>query len=71
MALLGASCGHGGIGHARVESPDIVLLDLSIPAPGGIETTQRIKREVPSAGIIALAVEEDEDQLFAGSHHRA
>ncbi len=45
-------------------SPDIVLLDLSLPAPGGIETTQRIKREVPSAGIIALAVAEDEDQLF-------
>ncbi len=44
--------------------PDIVLLDLSLPAPGGIETTQRIKREVPSAGIIALAVAEDEDQLF-------
>ncbi len=32
--------------------------------PGGIETTQRIKREVPSAGIIALAVAEDEDMLF-------
>ena len=45
-------------------NPDIVLLDLSLPAPGGIETTQRIKREVPSAGIIALAVAEDEDQLF-------
>src|SRR4029078_541099 len=45
-------------------SPDIVLLDLSLPAPGGIATTQRIKREVPSAGIIALAVAEDEDQLF-------
>ncbi|MFN8519121.1 MAG: response regulator transcription factor [Chloroflexota bacterium] len=44
--------------------PDIVLLDLSIPAPGGIETTQRIKREVPGAGIIALAVGEDEDMLF-------
>src|SRR5918999_5995404 len=45
-------------------SPDIVLLDLSLPAPGGVETTQRIKREVPSIGIIALAVAEDEDQLF-------
>ena len=45
-------------------SPDIILMDLSLPSPGGIETTQRIKREVPSAGIIALAVAEDEDQLF-------
>ncbi len=44
--------------------PEIVLLDLSIAPPGGIETTQRIKREVPSAAIIALAMEEDEDQLF-------
>ena len=45
-------------------SPDIVLLDLSLPAPGGIDTTQRIKREVPSVGIVAFAVAEDEDQLF-------
>jgi DNA-binding NarL/FixJ family response regulator len=45
-------------------SPDTVLLDLSLPPPGGIETTQRIKREIPSVGIIALAVAEDEDQLF-------
>jgi DNA-binding NarL/FixJ family response regulator len=49
---------------AQATLPEIVLLDLSIAPPGGIETTQRIKREVPSAGIIALAVDEDEDQLF-------
>src|SRR4029079_9535929 len=45
-------------------SPDIILMDLSIPAPGGIETTQRIKRELPSTGIIVLAQSEDEDALF-------
>src|SRR5688500_620253 len=45
-------------------SPDIILMDLSLPSPGGIETTQRIKRELPSTGIIVLAVNEDEDALF-------
>jgi DNA-binding NarL/FixJ family response regulator len=45
-------------------SPDIVLMDLSLGSPGGIETTQRIKRELPSAAIIVLAVNEDEDALF-------
>ena len=45
-------------------SPDIILMDLSLPAPGGIETTQRIKRELPSTGIIVLAATEDEDALF-------
>ena len=45
-------------------SPDIILMDLSLPSPGGIETTSRIKRELPSTGIIVLAVSEDEDSLF-------
>jgi DNA-binding NarL/FixJ family response regulator len=39
-------------------------MDLSLPAPGGIEATRRIKRELPSAGIILLASDEDEDALF-------
>ncbi|MBI2763184.1 MAG: response regulator transcription factor [Chloroflexi bacterium] len=45
-------------------SPNVILMDLSLPAPGGIETTQRIKRELPSVLIIVLAAQEDEDALF-------
>ena len=59
-----AEDGRDAFSLASELSPDIVLLDLSLPPPGGIETTQRIKREVPSIGIVALAVAEDEDQLF-------
>jgi DNA-binding NarL/FixJ family response regulator len=32
------------VDRALETSPDIVLMDLSLPPPGGIETTQRIKR---------------------------
>ena len=45
-------------------SPDLILMDLTLPSPGGIETTQRIKRELPACGIIVLAQTEDEDALF-------
>ena len=45
-------------------NPDVILMDLSLPSPGGIETTQRVKRELPSTSIIVLAVSEDEDALF-------
>jgi DNA-binding NarL/FixJ family response regulator len=45
-------------------SPDVILMDSSLPAPGGIETTQRIKRELPSCGIIVLSAAEDEEDLF-------
>ncbi|HEX5466874.1 MAG TPA: response regulator transcription factor [Candidatus Limnocylindrales bacterium] len=52
------------VAAAQELAPDIVLMDLSLPSPGGIETTQRIKRELPSTGIIVLAVDEDEGALF-------
>ena len=52
------------IDRALETSPDIILMDLALPSPGGIETTQRIKRELPSTGIIVLASSEDEDALF-------
>jgi len=44
--------------------PAIILMDLSLPAPGGIEATQRIKRDLPATGIIILASDEDEEALF-------
>ena len=46
-------------------SPDIVLMDLSLPAPGGNDATQKIKRELPATGIIVLSPSEDEEDLFA------
>jgi DNA-binding NarL/FixJ family response regulator len=52
------------VDRAIETSPNVILMDLSLPSPGGIETTQRIKRELPSTAIIVLAVSEDEDALF-------
>jgi DNA-binding NarL/FixJ family response regulator len=59
-----AEDGRGAIELALETSPDIILMDLTLPAPGGIEATQRIKRELPATGIIVLAQIEDEDALF-------
>ncbi|HVA86898.1 MAG TPA: response regulator transcription factor [Candidatus Saccharimonadales bacterium] len=59
-----ASDSRTAIDMAVALSPDIILMDLNLPNPGGIETTQRIKRELQPAGIIVLAVNEDEEALF-------
>ena len=45
-------------------TPDVVLMDLGLPTPNGIETTQRVKRELPRTAVIVLASNDDEDQLF-------
>jgi DNA-binding NarL/FixJ family response regulator len=62
--------GEAADGRAALEatdalSPNIVLMDVTLPAPGGIETTQRIRREVPSTAVIVMAQDEDEESLFA------
>ena len=61
--------GEAGTGREAIEvveelTPDVVLMDLGLPAPNGIETTQRLKRELPHTGVIVLANNDDEDQLF-------
>ena len=59
-----AGNGRDALALAQEITPDVILMDLSLPAPNGIETTQRIKRELPHTGIIVLASNDDEDQLF-------
>ena len=49
---------------AFATNPDVILMDLSLPSPGGIETTQRVKRELPASAIVVLSTDEDEDALF-------
>ena len=60
-----AADGRAALEMAGMVSPSIVLMDLSLPAPGGLETTQRIRREFPAIAVVVMAHEEDEESLFA------
>jgi two-component system, NarL family, response regulator NreC len=40
--------------------PDVVLLDLSMPGPGGVEVTRRMKEILPDTRVLVLTVHEDE-----------
>jgi DNA-binding NarL/FixJ family response regulator len=60
-----AADGRAALEAAGVTSPNLVLMDLSLPAPGGLETTQRIRREFPAIAVIVMAQDEDEESLFA------
>jgi DNA-binding NarL/FixJ family response regulator len=46
-------------------NPDVILMDASLPSPGGIETTQRVRRELPATAVVVMAADEDEEALFA------
>ena len=59
-----AGSGRDALAMVQDVTPDVVLMDLGLPAPNGIETTQRLKRELPHTAVIVLASNDDEDQLF-------
>ena len=52
------------IGEAGTGREALATVEELLPAPNGIETTQRLKRELPHTGVIVLASNDDEDQLF-------
>jgi DNA-binding NarL/FixJ family response regulator len=60
-----ADSSRSAIEMAETHNPDVILMDASLPTPGGIETTQRIRRELPATAVIVMAVDEDEEALFA------
>jgi len=43
--------------------PDVVLMDISMPGIGGIETTRKLKESVPSVHVLMLTIHEDKGLL--------
>ncbi len=44
--------------------PNVILLDIRMPGPSGIEITQRLKREHPEIKIIVLSTYDDDEFLL-------
>ncbi|MGE5295155.1 MAG: response regulator [Solirubrobacterales bacterium] len=57
MEVVGqASDGHSAVDLARQLTPNVVLMDVSMPALNGIEATRAVLRESPSSRVIALSM---------------
>jgi len=55
--------GREGIQLAKEYRPNVVLMDINMPDMDGIQTTEIIVKEVPSAQIIIVSVQSDTDYL--------
>ena len=60
-----ASNGQEAIDMTEVESPDILIMDISMPVLSGVEATKRIKAARPDVAILILTVHTDIETIFS------
>lgn len=56
-----AGDGEEGVRLAAQLSPDVVLMDVSMPVLDGVEATRRVKEQTPTANIVMLTMHADAD----------
>jgi len=60
-----ATNGQDALGLAAQLDPDVVVMDLQMPALNGIEATRRLVASRPHIGVLVLTMFEDDDSVFA------
>ena len=66
FALVGqAASGAEAIAQAAALQPDIILMDIRMPEPNGIEATRRILATDPHIRIVILTMFDDDESVFA------
>lgn len=60
-----ADNGEEAVALARATTPDIVLMDLSMPVLDGVGATERITTEVPGTKVVVLTMHDDPDRTRA------
>jgi DNA-binding NarL/FixJ family response regulator len=54
-----AADGHEAIDRARVNRPDVAVVDLTMPGMSGVQTLERLRLEVPATRLLVLTMHDD------------
>jgi DNA-binding NarL/FixJ family response regulator len=66
MLVVGeATNGTEAVALVLEQEPDVILMDLQMPALNGVEATRRIRSAGSACGVIVLTMFDDDDSVFA------
>ena len=54
-----ATDGEQAISQVRMQKPDVILMDISMPGIGGLEATRKITQGSPGMKVIAVTIHDD------------
>ena len=54
-----AADGHEALDRARVNRPDVAVVDLTMPGMSGVQTLELLRREVPATRLLVLTMHDD------------
>ena len=63
-----AADGHEAVEKAQELTPDVVVMDISMPRLNGLEATRRIKKQVPQVKVLILTVHKTDEYIFPILH---
>ncbi len=67
MEVVGEGAnGQEAVSQARELVPDVILMDIQMPAINGIEATRNILQENPHIGVVLLTMFDDPESVFSG-----
>jgi two-component system response regulator NreC len=60
MVVVGeAADGEGAVQQALATRPDVAIVDLTMPGLSGVQTLQRLRRELPATRLLVLTMHDD------------
>ena len=60
-----ASSGPEAVGKAKELLPDVIIMDISMPGPSGLDATREIREVLPQMGVLIVSMHDSRELIAA------